>query len=53
MQTVGFIGLGQMGGTMAARFLAEGHTVYGTAQQGTRHTSASTARDSYSSSPST
>jgi 3-hydroxyisobutyrate dehydrogenase-like beta-hydroxyacid dehydrogenase len=32
MESVGFIGLGQMGGNMAARFLAEGHTVYGTAR---------------------
>lgn len=29
MQTVGFIGLGHMGGNMAARFLAAGYAVYG------------------------
>jgi 3-hydroxyisobutyrate dehydrogenase-like beta-hydroxyacid dehydrogenase len=29
MQTIGFIGLGNMGGNMAARYLAAGHTVYG------------------------
>jgi 3-hydroxyisobutyrate dehydrogenase-like beta-hydroxyacid dehydrogenase len=29
MQTIGFIGLGHMGGTMAARYLAAGYTVYG------------------------
>jgi 3-hydroxyisobutyrate dehydrogenase-like beta-hydroxyacid dehydrogenase len=28
-QTLGFVGLGQMGGNMAARFLAAGYTVYG------------------------
>jgi 3-hydroxyisobutyrate dehydrogenase-like beta-hydroxyacid dehydrogenase len=27
--SIGFIGLGHMGGNMAARFLAAGHTVYG------------------------
>ena len=27
--SIGFIGLGHMGGSMAARFLAAGHTVYG------------------------
>jgi 3-hydroxyisobutyrate dehydrogenase-like beta-hydroxyacid dehydrogenase len=32
MQTIGFIGLGNMGGNMAARYLAAGHTVYGTAR---------------------
>jgi 8-hydroxy-5-deazaflavin:NADPH oxidoreductase len=29
MTTLGFVGLGHMGGTMAARFLAAGYTVYG------------------------
>jgi 3-hydroxyisobutyrate dehydrogenase-like beta-hydroxyacid dehydrogenase len=29
MQTIGFVGLGHMGGNMAARFLAAGYTVYG------------------------
>lgn len=29
MQTIGFIGLGHMGGNMAARLLAAGYTVYG------------------------
>jgi 3-hydroxyisobutyrate dehydrogenase-like beta-hydroxyacid dehydrogenase len=29
MQTIGFIGLGHMGGTMAARYLAADYTVYG------------------------
>ena len=29
MQTVGFVGLGHMGGAMAARYLAAGYTVYG------------------------
>jgi 3-hydroxyisobutyrate dehydrogenase len=29
MQTIGFIGLGKMGGNMAARYLAAGYTVYG------------------------
>jgi 3-hydroxyisobutyrate dehydrogenase-like beta-hydroxyacid dehydrogenase len=29
MQTIGFIGLGNMGGNMAARYLATGYTVYG------------------------
>ncbi len=32
MQTIGFIGLGKMGGNMAARYLAAGHTVYGEAR---------------------
>jgi 3-hydroxyisobutyrate dehydrogenase-like beta-hydroxyacid dehydrogenase len=27
--TIGFVGLGHMGGNMAARFLAAGYTVYG------------------------
>jgi 3-hydroxyisobutyrate dehydrogenase-like beta-hydroxyacid dehydrogenase len=31
MQTIGFIGLGNMGGNMAARYLAAGYTVYGEA----------------------
>jgi 3-hydroxyisobutyrate dehydrogenase-like beta-hydroxyacid dehydrogenase len=30
MTSVGFVGLGHMGGNMAARFLAAGHPVYGT-----------------------
>lgn len=29
MQTIGFIGLGNMGGNMASRYLAGGYTVYG------------------------
>jgi 3-hydroxyisobutyrate dehydrogenase-like beta-hydroxyacid dehydrogenase len=29
MQSIGFIGLGNMGGNMAARYLADGYTVYG------------------------
>jgi 3-hydroxyisobutyrate dehydrogenase-like beta-hydroxyacid dehydrogenase len=29
MQTIGFIGLGNMGGNMAARYIAAGYTVYG------------------------
>jgi 3-hydroxyisobutyrate dehydrogenase-like beta-hydroxyacid dehydrogenase len=29
MTTLGFVGLGHMGGNMAARFLAAGYTVYG------------------------
>lgn len=29
MTTLGFVGLGHMGGSMAARFLAAGYTVYG------------------------
>ena len=32
MKTVGFIGLGRMGGNMAARFLAAGRPVYGSAR---------------------
>jgi 3-hydroxyisobutyrate dehydrogenase-like beta-hydroxyacid dehydrogenase len=32
MQTIGFIGLGHMGGNMAARFLAAGYAVYGEAR---------------------
>src|SRR5579884_3899185 len=32
MQTIGFIGLGKMGGNMAARYLAAGYTVYGEAR---------------------
>lgn len=32
MQTIGFIGLGKMGGNMAARYLAAGYPVYGTAR---------------------
>src|SRR5690348_829238 len=32
MRTVGFVGLGNMGGNIAARFLAEGRVVYGTAR---------------------
>ncbi|MDP9255270.1 MAG: NAD(P)-dependent oxidoreductase [Actinomycetota bacterium] len=30
MTSIGFVGLGHMGGNMAARFLAAGHPVYGT-----------------------
>jgi 3-hydroxyisobutyrate dehydrogenase-like beta-hydroxyacid dehydrogenase len=29
MSTIGFIGLGKMGGNMAARYLAAGYAVYG------------------------
>jgi 3-hydroxyisobutyrate dehydrogenase len=32
MSTIGFIGLGKMGGNMAARYLASGYTVYGEAR---------------------
>jgi 3-hydroxyisobutyrate dehydrogenase-like beta-hydroxyacid dehydrogenase len=32
MDTIGFIGLGHMGGNMAARLLAAGYTVYGSAR---------------------
>ena len=32
MQTIGFIGLGKMGGNMAARYLDGGYTVYGEAR---------------------
>ncbi len=32
MQTIGFIGLGKMGGNMAARYLAAGYTVHGEAR---------------------
>jgi 3-hydroxyisobutyrate dehydrogenase-like beta-hydroxyacid dehydrogenase len=32
MQTIGFVGLGKMGGNMAARYLAAGYTVYGEAR---------------------
>ena len=32
MQTIGFIGLGKMGGNMASRYLAAGHVVYGEAR---------------------
>src|SRR5439155_4250521 len=32
MQTIGFIGLGKMGGNMASRYLAAGYTVYGEAR---------------------
>jgi 3-hydroxyisobutyrate dehydrogenase-like beta-hydroxyacid dehydrogenase len=32
MKTIGFIGLGTMGGNMAARYLAAGYTVYGEAR---------------------
>jgi len=35
MQTIGFIGLGTMGGNMAARYLAAGYTVYGEARDRT------------------
>jgi 3-hydroxyisobutyrate dehydrogenase-like beta-hydroxyacid dehydrogenase len=34
--TIGFVGLGNMGGNMAARFLAAGYTVYGE-EQGREH----------------
>ncbi len=33
MTTLGFVGLGHMGGNMAARFLAAGYTVYGESRQ--------------------
>jgi 3-hydroxyisobutyrate dehydrogenase-like beta-hydroxyacid dehydrogenase len=32
METLGFVGLGHMGGNMAARYLAAGYTVYGEAR---------------------
>ena len=32
METIGFIGLGKMGGNMAARYLAAGYTVHGEAR---------------------
>jgi len=32
MDSIGFIGLGKMGGNMAARYLAAGYTVYGEAR---------------------
>ena len=32
METIGFIGLGKMGGNMAARYLTAGYTVYGEAR---------------------
>jgi 3-hydroxyisobutyrate dehydrogenase-like beta-hydroxyacid dehydrogenase len=35
METIGFIGLGKMGGNMAARYLAAGYTVYGEARDRT------------------
>jgi len=35
MQIIGFIGLGNMGGNMAARYLAAGYTVYGEARDRT------------------
>jgi 3-hydroxyisobutyrate dehydrogenase-like beta-hydroxyacid dehydrogenase len=34
--TIGFVGLGRMGGSMAARFLAAGYTVYGEQRDRTR-----------------
>src|SRR5258705_12902739 len=34
--TIGFVGLGRMGGSMAARFLAAGYTVYGEDRDRTR-----------------
>ena len=37
MTTLGFVGLGHMGGNMAARFLADGYTVYGESRD-RRHT---------------
>src|SRR5205085_694100 len=33
MDTLGFVGLGHMGGNMAARYLAAGYTVYGESRQ--------------------
>ena len=30
---IGFVGLGHMGGNMAARFLAAGYTVYGESRE--------------------
>jgi 3-hydroxyisobutyrate dehydrogenase-like beta-hydroxyacid dehydrogenase len=36
MDTIGFIGLGNMGGNMAARYLAAGYTVYGEARNRNR-----------------
>jgi 3-hydroxyisobutyrate dehydrogenase-like beta-hydroxyacid dehydrogenase len=36
MQTIGFIGLGNMGGNMAARYLAAGYTVFGEARDRTQ-----------------
>src|SRR5437879_823654 len=33
--SIGFVGLGHMGGSMAARFLAAGYTVYGEARSRT------------------
>lgn len=36
MQTIGFAGLGKMGGNMAARYLAAGYAVYGSARNRTR-----------------
>jgi 3-hydroxyisobutyrate dehydrogenase-like beta-hydroxyacid dehydrogenase len=33
MDTLGFVGLGHMGGSMAARFLAAGYTVYGESRE--------------------
>ena len=33
MTTLGFVGLGHMGGNMVARFLAAGHTVYGESRE--------------------
>ena len=34
--TVGFVGLGHMGGNMASRLLAAGYTVYGEAAESRR-----------------
>lgn len=36
MQTIGFVGLGKMGGHMAARYLGAGYTVYGEATDRSR-----------------
>jgi 3-hydroxyisobutyrate dehydrogenase-like beta-hydroxyacid dehydrogenase len=36
MQTIGFVGLGTMGGNMAVRYLAAGYTVYGEARDRNR-----------------
>ena len=35
METIGFIGLGKMGGNMAVRYLPAGYTVYGEARSRT------------------
>ena len=38
MTTLGFVGLGAMGGRIAARLLASGNAVYGTNRTGARLT---------------